>query len=89
MKQTTCSFIGLGLIGGSVAKALKSHNENSIIYQIFFDDTGWLKTNKNGEEAMRAKDQPIEAMRYAVIPTSELDFVIADWDEDIGTYNLD
>ena len=31
MKQTTCSFIGLGLIGGSVAKALKSHNENIMI----------------------------------------------------------
>ena len=31
MNQTTCSFIGLGLIGGSVAKALKSHNENIMI----------------------------------------------------------
>lgn len=68
---------------------LKSHEENSIIYQIFFDDTGWLKTCKNGEEAMRATDQPIEAMRFAVIPTSELEFVTQYWDKDIGTYNID
>lgn len=68
---------------------LKSHEENSIIYQIFFDDTGWMKTCKNGEEAMRATDQPIEALRFAVIPTSELEFVIQYWDKDIGTYNID
>lgn len=68
---------------------LKSHRENSIIYQIFFDDTGWLKTCKNGEEAMRETNQPIEAIRFAVIPTSELEFVIQYWDKDIGTYNID
>ena len=31
MSQITCSFIGLGLIGGSVAKALKLHNDNIMI----------------------------------------------------------
>lgn len=65
----------------------KDHSENSIIYQIYFDDTGWLKTCKNGEEAMRQKDRPIEALRIAVVPTSEMDIIIEEWDKDIGTYN--
>lgn len=68
---------------------LKDHYENAIIYQIFFDDTGWLKVCKNGEMAMRNETEPIEAMRVAVIPNSELEFVLQEWNEDIGTYNLD
>lgn len=68
---------------------LKEHEKNSIIYQIFLSDIGWLKTCKNGEEAMKDKTKPIEAMRFAVIPTSELEFVIRDWNKNIGTYNLD
>ncbi len=37
-QQITCSFIGLGLIGGSVARALKLHNDNIFIkvYDIDF-----------------------------------------------------
>ena len=68
---------------------LKEHSENAIIYQIFFDDTGWLETCKNGEMAMRSETEPIEAMRVAVIPNSELEFVLREWNEDIGTYNFD
>lgn len=64
-------------------------NDYSIIYQIFFDDTGWLETHKNGEVAMRDETLPIEAMRIAVVPTSELDFATAEWDKCIGTYNLE
>lgn len=32
MQPITCAFIGLGLIGGSIAKAIRSHHPNSIIY---------------------------------------------------------
>lgn len=68
---------------------LKEHSENAIIYQIFFDDTGWLEVCKNGEMAMRSENEPIEAMRFAVIPNSELEFVLQEWNEDIGTYDYD
>lgn len=68
---------------------LKEHTENAIIYQIFFDDTGWLEPCKNGEMAMRSETEPIEAMRIAVIPNSELQFVLQEWKADIGTYHID
>ena len=68
---------------------LKEHSEDSIIYQIFFHDTGWSKVYKNGEMAMKNEDKPIEAMRVAVIPNSELEIIVQEWNDDIGTYDLD
>ena len=62
---------------------LKSHEENSIIYQIYLNDIGWLETCKNGEQAMYAKNRPIEAMRIAVVPTSEMQEIIAQWNKNI------
>lgn len=67
----------------------KNHNENSIIYQIFFNDTGWSKTFKNGESAIKAIDKPIEAIKISVIPSSEIEYIIKNWDKNIGTYNLE
>ena len=32
MKQITCGFIGLGLIGGSIAKALKEKRNNITVH---------------------------------------------------------
>lgn len=62
---------------------LKSHEENSIIYQIYLNDIGWLETCKNGEQAMYAPNRPIEAMRIAVVPTSEMQEIIAQWNKNI------
>lgn len=67
---------------------LKEHEQNSIIYQIFLSETGWIETCKNGEEALKEKTKPIEAMRFAVVPTSEVEFIVKEWDKSIGTYNL-
>ena len=66
---------------------LKDHNESSIIYQIFFNDIGWSETYKNGEEAMIESKKIIEAMKVAVIPTSETKFVVQEWNQNVGTYN--
>ena len=38
---------------------------------------------------MRSETEPIEAMRIAVIPNSELQFVLQEWKADIGTYHID
>ena len=68
---------------------LKDTSEYSIIYQIFFNDMGWSKTYKNGEEAIRDYTKPFEAIKIAIIPTSELENIIKEWNKTIGTYNLD
>lgn len=48
MKALTCGFIGLGLIGGSIAKALKEHIENVTIYAYDIDQDTLLLAQKNG-----------------------------------------
>lgn len=68
---------------------LKDTSEYSIIYQIFFNDIGWSKTYKNGEEAIRDYTKPFEAIKIAIVPTSEIEFIINEWNQNIGTYNID
>ena len=41
-QQITCTFIGLGLIGGSVAKALKLHNDQ-IFIQVYDTDSNAME----------------------------------------------
>lgn len=73
----------------SIKLDLKDTSEYSIIYQIFFNDIGWSKTYKNGEEAIRDYSKPFEAIKIAIIPTSELEIIINQWNKNIGTYNID
>ena len=68
---------------------LKDTSEYSVIYQIFFNDIGWSKTYKNGEEAIRDYTKPFEAIKIAIIPTSESEIIINKWNQNIGTYNLE
>ena len=68
---------------------LKDKSEYSIIYQIFFNDIGWSRTYKNGEEAIRDYTKPFEAIKIAIIPTSEVEIIMSQWNQNIGTYNID
>lgn len=77
------------LYGISIVKfEVENLSENSILYQPFFCDIGWERCCKNGEEVFISTRRPIEALKIAIIPTSELKFCMLEWDKDIGTYNL-
>ena len=54
-------------------------SENSIIYQLYFNDIGWSKIYKDGENASIANNKIIEGLRIAVVPKSEVEFVINEW----------
>ena len=78
------------LFGISAIKLdLKDTSEYSVIYQIFFNDIGWSQTYKNGEEAIRDYTKTFEAIKIAIIPTSELEIIVNQWNKNIGTYNID
>ena len=71
MKQTTCSFIGLGLIGGSVAKALKSYNEN-IMIKVYDTDS------KSLELAFHEK---IADTKIQLVPIAGNQVACGEWNE--------
>lgn len=63
---------------------LKDYSNYSIIYQIYIDKVGWLKTTKNEEIASYKIDKPMSAIRIALVPNSEVKSIINLWDKDIG-----
>lgn len=67
---------------------LNDRKEYSIIYQIFFNSTGWTRTYKNGEEAIKEYSKPFEGIKVAIVPNSEVETIINEWDKKIGSTNL-
>lgn len=67
---------------------LKDYSYFSIVYQIFVDNVGWIKTSSNGQECMYAKDKPMSAFRIALVPNTEKQYVIDTWNKDVGTSNI-
>lgn len=68
---------------------LKDTSYYSIVYQILVDGQGWLETMKNGQEAVYKHDKPFTAFRASLIPKTEEQYLIDEWNKDIGTYNLE
>ena len=62
---------------------LKDTNEYSIAYQVYVDGKGWIETSKNGEIQYYKEDNPISAIRIALIPNSELNSLINTWNKDV------
>ena len=58
---------------------LQDYTEYSIIYQIYVDKIGWLKTAINEEGTMYRYDKPMSAIRVAIIPNSEVNYIIETW----------
>ena len=67
---------------------LKDESYYSIIYQILVDGVGWLKAKSDGEESMYKYNKPMSAFRMTLVPKSEKNHVMAMWNKDVGTYNL-
>ena len=62
---------------------LKDKSEYSIVYQIYVDEVGWVKTAKNGEICCYKNDKPMSALRIALIPNSELNSLLNTWNKDV------
>ena len=62
---------------------LKDYSEFSIVYQIYVDKVGWIKACSNGQECMYSKDMPMSAIRVALVPNSEMKYVLDTWNKDV------
>ena len=67
---------------------LKDYSEYSIVYQIWVNGVGWLEAVSDGEETTYSHDKPIGAYRMSLIPKSEKQYLINEWNKDCGTNNM-
>lgn len=71
-----------------ITMKLKDYSQYSIIYQIFVNKVGWVKTASDGIECTYNHTMPMSAFRIALVPKTEKQYIIKQWDKDIGTYNM-
>ena len=72
----------------SLTLKLSDTSYYSIIYQIYVLGQGWQKVAQNGEEAVYKYDKPMSACRISIIPNTEKQYLIDQWNKDIGTNNM-
>ncbi len=73
-------------ISGIKAK-LKDESYYSIVYQIYVLGVGWIQPKSDGEEAVYSHDKPMSAIRMALIPKTEKNYILETWKRDVGTHN--
>ena len=70
-----------------ITMKLKDYSSYSIIYQIFVIKVGWINTASDGVECVYNHKMPMSAFRVALVPKTEKQYIIQQWDKDVGTYN--
>lgn len=71
-----------------ITMKLKDYSQYSIIYQILVKDAGWVKTASDGSECTYNHNTPMSAFRIALVPKTEKQYVINQWNKDVGTFNM-
>ena len=71
-----------------ITMKLKDYSQYSIIYQILVNRAGWVKTASDGSECTYNHNTPMSAFRIALVPKTEKQYVINQWNKDVGTFNM-
>ena len=71
-----------------ITMKLKDYSQYSIIYQILVNGAGWVKTESDGSECTYNHNTPMSAFRIALVPKTEKQYVINQWNKDVGTFNM-
>lgn len=81
------STFSYGISG--ITMDIKDHSYYSILYQIYVAGSGWLRTASDGGMTWAAYNKPMSAIRVALVPKTERQYVIDMWNKDIGTSNME
>lgn len=71
-----------------ITMKLKDYSQYSIIYQILVNNVGWVKACSDGTECTYDHKIPMSAFRITLVPKTEKQYIINQWNKDVGTYNM-
>lgn len=68
-----------------ITMKLKDYSYYSIVYQVLVNKVGWVKVGSDGVECTYNHTMPISAFRIALVPKTEKQYVINQWNKVVGT----
>ena len=71
-----------------ITMKLKDYSYYSIIYQVLVNKVGWVEVSSDGVECTYNHTMPISAFRIALVPKTEKQYVINQWNKVVGTNTL-